>query len=78
MGRDPLVTRWSLIGHSLVTRVPSRVSSKTLPVYLKDSITTWEVLAVSLSPSKGTGSGRTGGVLGAAECPQTFWGVPET
>ncbi|TRZ09283.1 hypothetical protein HGM15179_017818 [Zosterops borbonicus] len=29
------------------------VSSKTLPVYLKDSITTWEVLAVSLSPSKG-------------------------
>ncbi|KAM7028218.1 complement C3 [Acridotheres tristis] len=29
------------------------VSTKTLPVYLKDSITTWEVLAVSLSPSKG-------------------------
>ncbi|XP_077643882.1 complement C3 isoform X2 [Lonchura striata] len=29
------------------------VSAKTLPVYLKDSITTWEVLAVSLSPSKG-------------------------
>ncbi|XP_032533186.1 complement C3 [Chiroxiphia lanceolata] len=29
------------------------VSVKTLPVYLKDSITTWEVLAVSLSPNKG-------------------------
>ncbi|XP_066196185.1 complement C3 isoform X2 [Sylvia atricapilla] len=29
------------------------VSAKTVPVYLKDSITTWEVLAVSLSPSKG-------------------------
>nr|XP_041567607.1 complement C3 isoform X2 [Taeniopygia guttata] len=29
------------------------VSAKTLPVYLKDSITTWEVLAVSLSPTKG-------------------------
>ncbi|XP_014749464.1 PREDICTED: complement C3, partial [Sturnus vulgaris] len=37
----------------LVTPVLSRVSTKTLPVYLKDSITTWEVLAVSLSPSKG-------------------------
>ncbi|KAM6100877.1 LOW QUALITY PROTEIN: A.superbus venom factor 1-like, partial [Pterocles gutturalis] len=29
------------------------ISTKTLPVYLKDSITTWEVLAVSLSPTKG-------------------------
>ncbi|NWS78397.1 VCO31 factor, partial [Crotophaga sulcirostris] len=29
------------------------VSTKTLPVYLKDSITTWEVLAVSLSQTKG-------------------------
>ncbi|CAN8174236.1 unnamed protein product [Coccothraustes coccothraustes] len=29
------------------------VSAKTLPVYLQDSITTWEVLAVSLSPTKG-------------------------
>ncbi|XP_010151419.1 PREDICTED: LOW QUALITY PROTEIN: venom factor-like, partial [Eurypyga helias] len=29
------------------------ISTKTLPVYLKDSITTWEVLAVSLSPKKG-------------------------
>uniref|UniRef100_A0A8C4UFV8 Complement C3 n=1 Tax=Falco tinnunculus TaxID=100819 RepID=A0A8C4UFV8_FALTI len=29
------------------------ISAKTLPVYLKDSITTWEVLAVSLSQSKG-------------------------
>ncbi|XP_010188819.1 PREDICTED: complement C3 [Mesitornis unicolor] len=29
------------------------ISSKTLPVYLKDSITTWEVLAISLSPTKG-------------------------
>uniref|UniRef100_A0A8C9MWU9 Complement C3 n=1 Tax=Serinus canaria TaxID=9135 RepID=A0A8C9MWU9_SERCA len=26
---------------------------RTLPVYLQDSITTWEVLAVSLSPTKG-------------------------
>ncbi|NWQ97361.1 VCO3 factor, partial [Burhinus bistriatus] len=29
------------------------ISTKTLPVYLKDSITTWEVLAVSLTPTKG-------------------------
>ncbi|OPJ84833.1 hypothetical protein AV530_007055 [Patagioenas fasciata monilis] len=29
------------------------ISGKTLPIYLKDSITTWEVLAVSLSPNKG-------------------------
>ncbi|XP_065520712.1 complement C3 isoform X2 [Lathamus discolor] len=29
------------------------ISTKTLPVYLKDSITTWEVLAVSISKSKG-------------------------
>uniref|UniRef100_A0A8C3DJH9 Complement C3 n=1 Tax=Corvus moneduloides TaxID=1196302 RepID=A0A8C3DJH9_CORMO len=36
-----------------LTEPPNEVSAKTLPVYLKDSITTWEVLAVSLSPSKG-------------------------
>ncbi|XP_026524415.1 A.superbus venom factor 1-like [Notechis scutatus] len=30
-----------------------RISSKTLPLYLKDSITTWEVLAVSIAPTKG-------------------------
>ncbi|NXK56955.1 CO3 protein, partial [Chauna torquata] len=29
------------------------ISTKTLPVYLKDSITTWEVLAISLSEKKG-------------------------
>ncbi|XP_068779081.1 complement C3 [Struthio camelus] len=29
------------------------ISTKTLPIYLKDSITTWEVLAVSLSETKG-------------------------
>ncbi|CAM4693285.1 complement C3-like [Caretta caretta] len=29
------------------------ISSKTVPIFLKDSITTWEVLAVSLSESKG-------------------------
>uniref|UniRef100_A0A8C5J6C9 Complement C3 n=1 Tax=Junco hyemalis TaxID=40217 RepID=A0A8C5J6C9_JUNHY len=29
------------------------VSGKTVPVFLQDSITTWEVLAVSLSPTKG-------------------------
>ncbi|XP_069804243.1 complement C3-like [Dendropsophus ebraccatus] len=29
------------------------ISTKILPVFLKDSITTWEVLAVSLSESKG-------------------------
>uniref|UniRef100_A0A8B9TC73 Complement C3 n=1 Tax=Anas platyrhynchos TaxID=8839 RepID=A0A8B9TC73_ANAPL len=29
------------------------ISTKTLPVYLKDSITTWEVLAISLSKKKG-------------------------
>uniref|UniRef100_A0A8C2SU29 Complement C3 n=1 Tax=Coturnix japonica TaxID=93934 RepID=A0A8C2SU29_COTJA len=30
----------------------SNISTKTLPVYLKDSITTWEVLAISLSEKK--------------------------
>ncbi|OXB53027.1 hypothetical protein ASZ78_002666 [Callipepla squamata] len=29
------------------------ISTKTLPIYLKDSITTWEVLAISLSEKKG-------------------------
>ncbi|XP_068027380.1 venom factor-like, partial [Melanerpes formicivorus] len=29
------------------------ISKKTLPIYLKDSITTWEVQAISLSPTKG-------------------------
>ncbi|KAM6294075.1 venom factor-like [Aegotheles albertisi] len=29
------------------------ISKKTVPVYLPDSITTWEVLAISLSPTKG-------------------------
>ncbi|XP_006023407.1 complement C3 [Alligator sinensis] len=29
------------------------ISTKTIPVFLKDSITTWEVLAVSLSENKG-------------------------
>uniref|UniRef100_A0A8C4JAS1 Complement C3 n=1 Tax=Dromaius novaehollandiae TaxID=8790 RepID=A0A8C4JAS1_DRONO len=29
------------------------ISTKTVPIYLKDSITTWEVLAVSLSETKG-------------------------
>ncbi|NXJ86653.1 VCO31 factor, partial [Trogon melanurus] len=29
------------------------ISAKTLPIYLKDSITTWEVLAVSLSQTNG-------------------------
>ncbi|KAM4643823.1 complement C3 isoform 1-T1 [Amazona ochrocephala] len=29
------------------------ISTKVLPVYLKDSITTWEVLAVSISKTKG-------------------------
>nr|ABA28746.1 complement protein C3-2 [Austrelaps superbus] len=29
------------------------ISSKTLSFYLKDSITTWEVLAVSIAPTKG-------------------------
>ncbi|KAH1175936.1 hypothetical protein KIL84_020670 [Mauremys mutica] len=31
----------------------SRISSRTVPIFLKDSITTWEVLAVSLSETKG-------------------------
>ncbi|XP_067416524.1 A.superbus venom factor 1-like [Emydura macquarii macquarii] len=30
-----------------------RISSKTVPIFLKDSITTWEVLAVSLSETTG-------------------------
>uniref|UniRef100_A0A8B9S0I0 Complement C3 n=1 Tax=Accipiter nisus TaxID=211598 RepID=A0A8B9S0I0_9AVES len=34
---------WAMVG----------ISTKTLPVYLKDSITTWEVLAISLSQTKG-------------------------
>ncbi|XP_044850713.1 complement C3-like [Mauremys mutica] len=29
------------------------ISSKKMPIFLKDSITTWEVLAVSLSETKG-------------------------
>ncbi|XP_053159292.1 A.superbus venom factor 1-like isoform X2 [Hemicordylus capensis] len=29
------------------------ISSKTMPIFLKDSITTWEVLAVSISDTKG-------------------------
>uniref|UniRef100_A0A8C8STP1 Uncharacterized protein n=1 Tax=Pelusios castaneus TaxID=367368 RepID=A0A8C8STP1_9SAUR len=33
--------------------VSSRLASKTVPVYLEDSITTWEVLAVSLSKTRG-------------------------
>lgn len=37
----------------LVVLILSSISMKTLPVYLKDSITTWEVLAVSISPTKG-------------------------
>uniref|UniRef100_A0A8C0AX56 Complement C3 n=1 Tax=Buteo japonicus TaxID=224669 RepID=A0A8C0AX56_9AVES len=36
-----------------LTEQPNEISTKTLPVYLKDSITTWEVLAVSLSQTKG-------------------------
>ncbi|KAL7988330.1 hypothetical protein Chor_007249 [Crotalus horridus] len=31
----------------------SRISSKTVSFYLRDSITTWEVLAVSITPTKG-------------------------
>uniref|UniRef100_A0A8D2L9L0 Complement C3 n=1 Tax=Varanus komodoensis TaxID=61221 RepID=A0A8D2L9L0_VARKO len=31
----------------------SKISSKVVPFYLKDSITTWEVLAVSISDTKG-------------------------
>lgn len=37
----------------LVVCIPSSISMKTLPIYLKDSITTWEVLAVSISENKG-------------------------
>uniref|UniRef100_A0A8B9NIA3 Complement C3 n=1 Tax=Accipiter nisus TaxID=211598 RepID=A0A8B9NIA3_9AVES len=36
-----------------LTEQPNEISTKTLPVYLKDSITTWEVLAISLSQTKG-------------------------
>ena len=43
-----------LVMTPLVIPILSRISTKTLPVYLKDSITTWEVLAVSLSQTKGT------------------------
>ncbi|XP_044132849.1 venom factor-like [Bufo gargarizans] len=32
---------------------PKGISTKTIPIFLKDSTTTWEVLAVSLSDSKG-------------------------
>ncbi|CAM2095200.1 unnamed protein product [Caretta caretta] len=40
------------------SQIPQRpnelgISSKTVPIFLKDSITTWEVLAVSLSETKG-------------------------
>jgi len=37
----------------LVIPLLSSISTKTQTVYLKDSITTWEVLAVSLSQTKG-------------------------
>ncbi|XP_072492955.1 venom factor-like [Notamacropus eugenii] len=30
-----------------------KLASKTIPIYLKDSITTWEVLAISVSKTKG-------------------------
>lgn len=42
-----------LVVTSLVLLIFTSISGKTLPIYLKDSITTWEVLAVSLSPTKG-------------------------
>ncbi|XP_062454335.1 complement C3 [Rhea pennata] len=38
-----------------LTEAPNElgISTKTLPIYLKDSITTWEVLAISISETKG-------------------------
>uniref|UniRef100_A0A8D0GR95 Complement C3 n=1 Tax=Sphenodon punctatus TaxID=8508 RepID=A0A8D0GR95_SPHPU len=49
---------WSLLDWQEERELPlfsrlRRISSKTVPVFLKDSITTWEVLAVSISETKG-------------------------
>uniref|UniRef100_A0A8B9VJW7 Complement C3 n=1 Tax=Anas zonorhyncha TaxID=75864 RepID=A0A8B9VJW7_9AVES len=52
---DEDITSRSLFPESWLWQVEELkdISTKTLPVYLKDSITTWEVLAVSLSKKKG-------------------------
>ncbi|XP_074932291.1 complement C3 isoform X1 [Phalacrocorax aristotelis] len=58
---DEDITSRSLFPESWLWRVETLteqpnelgISTKTLPVYLKDSITTWEVLAVSISQTKG-------------------------
>uniref|UniRef100_A0A8C0AZR5 Complement C3 n=1 Tax=Buteo japonicus TaxID=224669 RepID=A0A8C0AZR5_9AVES len=53
---DEDITSRSLFPESWLWQVEpltEQISTKTLPVYLKDSITTWEVLAVSLSQTKG-------------------------
>uniref|UniRef100_A0A8B9TH75 Complement C3 n=1 Tax=Anas platyrhynchos TaxID=8839 RepID=A0A8B9TH75_ANAPL len=52
---DEDITSRSLFPESWLWQVEELkdISTKTLPVYLKDSITTWEVLAISLSKKKG-------------------------
>uniref|UniRef100_A0A663E5X4 Complement C3 n=1 Tax=Aquila chrysaetos chrysaetos TaxID=223781 RepID=A0A663E5X4_AQUCH len=53
---DEDITSRSLFPESWLWQVEpltEQISTKTLPVYLKDSITTWEVLAISLSQTKG-------------------------
>uniref|UniRef100_A0A670KHV4 Complement C3 n=1 Tax=Podarcis muralis TaxID=64176 RepID=A0A670KHV4_PODMU len=51
---EELILARTALRYDMVTfLVVPRISSKTIPVYLKDSITTWEVLAVSISDTKG-------------------------
>ncbi|XP_070597679.1 A.superbus venom factor 1-like [Erythrolamprus reginae] len=59
-GDDTIVTRsdfpesWLWLTEDLLEKPNKKgISSKTLTFYLRDSITTWEVLAVSISPTKG-------------------------
>ncbi|XP_015667008.1 venom factor [Protobothrops mucrosquamatus] len=59
-GEDNIISRsdfpesWLWLTENL-NAVPNNegISSKTVPFYLRDSITTWEVLAVSITPTKG-------------------------
>ncbi|KAM3846036.1 venom factor-like [Vipera latastei] len=59
-GEDNIISRsdfpesWLWLTEELTEPPNSKgISSKTLSFYLRDSITTWEVLAVSITPTKG-------------------------
>ncbi|XP_058026959.1 A.superbus venom factor 1 [Ahaetulla prasina] len=54
ISRTEFPESWLWLTESLPEQPNSQgISSKTLTFYLRDSITTWEVLAVSISPTKG-------------------------